>query len=50
MCESADFLGKKRNLPEIQSGDFLVIADAGAYGYTMSNNYNLQPPAQEICV
>jgi diaminopimelate decarboxylase len=40
ICESSDFLGKEIDLPELQSGDYLAIMDAGAYGYSMANNYN----------
>lgn len=48
ICESADFLGKSRLLHECQAGDFLAIADAGAYGFSMANTYNLQALPQEI--
>ncbi|MBS3817252.1 MAG: diaminopimelate decarboxylase [Candidatus Thermoplasmatota archaeon] len=46
LCESSDFLGKERELPEIQEGDMLAICDTGAYGFTMSSNYNsmIRPP------
>lgn len=50
ICESSDFIGKNRNLPEVQQDDFMVIADCGAYGASMSNDYNLQPRAKEICI
>lgn len=39
VCETGDFLGKDRSLA-IQSGDLLAIRSAGAYGFTMSSNYN----------
>lgn len=39
-CESSDFLGKDRYLPELGRGDFLVIENAGAYGQSMSSRYN----------
>ena len=40
ICESADFLGRDRNLAGVQPGDRLGIFDAGAYGRTMASNYN----------
>jgi diaminopimelate decarboxylase len=40
ICESADFLGRDRRLPEIKQGDRLAVFDAGAYGRSMSSNYN----------
>lgn len=48
ICESSDFLAKNKNLPEIKQDDFIIIADCGAYGASMSSDYNLQPRAQEI--
>lgn len=49
ICESSDFLGKKRRLA-INSGDYLAIMDSGAYGFSMSSNYNSRPRAAEIIV
>lgn len=40
ICESADFLGRDRDLPRVQQGDRLAVFDAGAYGRTMATNYN----------
>ena len=48
ICESSDFLGHDRLLPECQSGDVLLIATAGAYGHAMASNYNLRAPAEEL--
>jgi bifunctional diaminopimelate decarboxylase / aspartate kinase len=48
ICESSDFLGHDRLLPECHSGDVLLIATAGAYGRAMSSNYNLRAPAEEL--
>jgi diaminopimelate decarboxylase/aspartate kinase len=48
ICESSDFLGHDRLLPECQSGDVLLIATAGAYGRAMSSSYNLRAPAEEL--
>jgi diaminopimelate decarboxylase/aspartate kinase len=48
ICESSDFLGHDRLLPECHSGDVLLIATAGAYGHAMSSNYNLRVPAEQL--
>jgi diaminopimelate decarboxylase/aspartate kinase len=48
ICESSDFLGHDRLLPECESGDVLLIATAGAYGHAMSSHYNLRAPADEL--
>ncbi len=50
ICESTDFLAKNRPMSEINQGDFLAIADAGAYGFSMANNYNLHQLPQEIII
>jgi len=49
VCETGDFLGKERHL-NIEPGDLLFIRSAGAYGFTMSSNYNSRPRAAEIMV
>ena len=49
VCESGDFLGRGRRLP-IHEGDLLAIRSAGAYGMSMSSNYNTRPRAAEIMV
>jgi diaminopimelate decarboxylase/aspartate kinase len=48
ICESADFLGHDRLLPPTREGDVLLIANAGAYGRSMSSRYNLREPAEEF--
>jgi diaminopimelate decarboxylase len=50
ICESGDFLAKKRKLAEPQHGDLLVVRSAGAYGFAMSSNYNTRPRAAEVLV
>ncbi len=50
ICESSDFLAKKRRMPEPRPGDLLVVRSAGAYGFAMSSNYNTRPRAAEILV
>ena len=49
ICESGDFIGTKRSLA-IQAGDLLAIKDCGAYGFSMSSNYNTRPRVAEIMV
>jgi diaminopimelate decarboxylase/aspartate kinase len=50
ICESSDVFGKRRRLPAATAeGDVLVFADAGAYGFSMANTYNLRDlPAEEV--
>lgn len=48
ICESADVLGHDRLLPPTREGDLILIANAGAYGRTMSSEYNLRAPAVEL--
>lgn len=50
ICESADYLGKDRKLPQVQQGDLLAVFSAGAYGFTMSSQYNSRPRPMEILV
>jgi diaminopimelate decarboxylase len=49
VCESGDFLGHAREL-SIEQGDFLALMSAGAYGMSMSSNYNTRPRAAEVMV
>ena len=49
ICETADFLGKSRNL-SIEKGDFLVVENVGAYGYSLSSNYNTRPRIDEYII
>ncbi|WP_199610262.1 diaminopimelate decarboxylase [Flocculibacter collagenilyticus] len=49
VCETGDFLGKDRYL-NIQEGDLLAVRSAGAYGFTMSSNYNSRTRAAEVMV
>ena len=50
VCESGDLFARDRPLPEIDEGDVLGILNAGAYGFTMSSNYNSRPLSSEILV
>ena len=49
ICETGDFLAKDRELA-IQAGDLLAITSTGAYGFSMSSNYNSRPRVAEIMV
>ena len=49
ICETGDFLGKDREL-NIAAGDLLAVRSSGAYGFTMSSNYNTRPRVAEIMV
>ena len=49
ICETGDFLGKDRELA-LEQGDFLAMRSAGAYGFTMSSNYNTRARAVELMV
>ncbi|QKT03709.1 diaminopimelate decarboxylase [Ectothiorhodospiraceae bacterium 2226] len=49
VCETGDFLGKERALA-IAAGDLLAVRSAGAYGFSMSSNYNSRPRAAEVMV
>ncbi len=50
VCESGDFLAKDRSMPLPEPGELLAVMSAGAYGYTMSSNYNSRPRPPEIMV
>jgi diaminopimelate decarboxylase len=50
ICESGDFLAKDRTLPGVEQGELLAVFSAGAYGFTMSSNYNSRTRAAELLV
>jgi diaminopimelate decarboxylase len=50
ICESGDFLAREREVPEAKPGEFLAVMSAGAYGFSMSSNYNSRPRPAEIMV
>ncbi len=50
VCESGDFLAKGVPLPEPRNGDLLLIYSAGAYGFSMSSQYNSRPRAAEALI
>lgn len=50
ICESGDFLAQDREIQTTESGDYLAILSAGAYGFVMSSNYNSRPRSAEVLV
>ncbi|MCB2149449.1 MAG: diaminopimelate decarboxylase [Deltaproteobacteria bacterium] len=50
ICESSDFLAQDRRLPAMEPGEYLAVFSAGAYGFTMSSQYNSRPRAAEVIV
>ena len=50
VCESGDFLGKDVDLPIMKHNDILVVHSAGAYGFTMSSNYNTRGRSAEVAL
>ena len=50
ICESGDFLAKDRKIPCLKPNDLIAVMSAGAYGFTMSSNYNSRPRVPEILV
>ncbi len=50
ICETGDFLARDRDMAEAVSGDLLAVKSAGAYGFTMSSNYNSRLRAAEVMV
>jgi diaminopimelate decarboxylase len=50
LCESSDFLAKGRKIPNLLSGELIAIMSAGAYGFSMSTNYNSRPRVAEVLV
>ncbi len=50
ICEGADFFAKDRALPPVKRGDLICVFTAGAYGFTMSSNYNARGRAAEALV
>jgi diaminopimelate decarboxylase len=50
ICETGDFLAKDRALPPVHQGDLLAVMSAGAYGFSMSSNYNSRPRVAEVLV
>ncbi|MCK9275348.1 MAG: diaminopimelate decarboxylase [Syntrophales bacterium] len=50
ICESGDFFAKARRMPPFAPNDLIAVMSAGAYGFTMSSNYNSRPRCAEVLV
>jgi len=50
VCETGDFFARDRELPAVKEGDLVAILDAGAYGMSLSSNYNSRPRPAEVLV
>ena len=50
VCETGDFFARDRLLPELRTGDLVAILDAGAYGSSLTSNYNSRPRPAEVLV
>jgi diaminopimelate decarboxylase len=50
VCETGDFLARDREMANAMPGDFLAVMTAGAYGFTLSSNYNSRPRVAEVLV
>ena len=50
ICESGDFLARDRKLPPFEQNELIAVMSSGAYGFTMSSNYNSRPRAAEVLV
>ena len=50
ICESGDLLAKDRAMPKVEEGDLLAVLNAGAYGFSMSSQYNSRPRAAEVMI
>jgi diaminopimelate decarboxylase len=50
VCESGDFFARDRSLPTVKPGDLVLLLDAGAYGMSLTSNYNTRPRPPEILV
>ena len=50
VCESGDFFARERSLPEMEQGDLVALLDAGAYGLSLSSNYNTRLRPAEVLV
>lgn len=50
VCETGDFFARGRTLPPVEAGDLVAILDAGAYGMSISSNYNSRPRPAEVLI
>jgi diaminopimelate decarboxylase len=50
ICESGDFIAKDREMEAFEPGEMIAVMSAGAYGFSMSSNYNSRPRVAEVMV
>ncbi len=50
ICESSDFIAQEREMERLEADDLLAVMSAGAYGFSLSSNYNSRPRAAEVLV
>jgi diaminopimelate decarboxylase len=50
VCESGDFFARDRVLPPVKPGDLVLLLDAGAYGMSLTSNYNTRPRPAELLI
>ncbi|MDY6932037.1 MAG: diaminopimelate decarboxylase, partial [Halobacteriota archaeon] len=50
ICETGDIIAKDRDLPEVVKGDLIAVLDSGAYGFSMSSQYNGRPRCAEVLI
>jgi diaminopimelate decarboxylase len=50
VCESGDFFARDRTLPTLKPNDLVVLLDAGAYGMSLTSNYNTRPRPAEVLI
>ena len=50
ICESSDFIARNRELPSFEPGDLAAVMSTGAYGFSLSSNYNSRPRVAEVLV
>ncbi len=50
VCETGDFFARDREVPDLRTGDYIALMNAGAYGFALSSNYNSRPRSAEVLV
>jgi diaminopimelate decarboxylase len=50
VCETSDFLARRRELERVEPGELIAVRDTGAYAFSMSSNYNMRPRAAEVMI
>jgi diaminopimelate decarboxylase len=50
VCETSDFLARRRELERVEPGELIAVRDTGAYAFSMSSNYNMRPRAAEAMI